>query len=68
MILAALAVDFVRLTAAGASPQPPILLSLGWPVLLAALAGYGLVAGAIVLGSTRLAEGGRLVRRAEASA
>ena len=68
MILAALAVDFVRVTAAGASPQPPILLSLDWPVLLVALAGYGLLAGAIVLGSTRLAEGGRLVRRAEASA
>jgi len=47
-VLCLLVVDLVRLTANAAEPQPPLLLSLSWPVALAAVAVYGLAAAALV--------------------
>ena len=47
-ILAALIVALVTLTAGAASPQPPLLLGVDWPVLLVGLAVYALPAALLV--------------------
>src|SRR2546430_4300931 len=47
-VLAALVVSLVTLTAGAGSPQPPLLLGVDWSVLLLGLAGYVLLAAALV--------------------
>ncbi|MBD0290055.1 MAG: hypothetical protein ICV74_02270 [Thermoleophilia bacterium] len=47
-LLSFLVVDLVRLTANAADAEPPLLLSVSWPVVAAAVAGYAAVAGALV--------------------
>jgi len=54
-VLAALIVALVTLTAGAASPQPPLLLGVDWPVLLLGLAGYTALAAALVAVATRRA-------------
>jgi hypothetical protein len=67
LILAALAVDFVRLTAEASPPEPPLVLSLGWGDLVAVLALYiGLVI-AVAFASVRLGTRKLVVRESEAS-
>ena len=51
-VLSALVVDLIVLTANAASPQPPLRLAASWPVVLAALAGYVLLAAAIAVAAT----------------
>ena len=51
-VLSALVVDLVVLTANAAAPQPPLRLAVSWPVVLAALAGYVLLAAAIAVAAT----------------
>jgi hypothetical protein len=68
IILAALSVDFVRLTAEAAPPEPPLVLSLGWGVLLAALALYVALAIGVAFASARLGTRKLVVRESEASA
>jgi hypothetical protein len=48
IVLSALVVDLVTVTANVGSPQPPLRLAVGWPVVLAALAAYALLAAALV--------------------
>ena len=63
-VLSAVVADFVTLTAGAGTEEPPLVLHLDWPVLLAAGAGYALVAGLLVAFTTRRAfraqEAGRL--------
>jgi hypothetical protein len=54
-ILSALAVGFVVLTAAGARPEPPLRLALGWPVVALGLGLLLLLGGVIVAAITRRA-------------
>ena len=51
-VLSALVVAFVTLTANATAAEPPLLLTLDWPVLLLALAGYAFVAGVLVVLTT----------------
>lgn len=46
-------VDLVRVTAAGAIPEPPLLLALDWRSLALAFAAYAVVGAAIILTVTR---------------
>ena len=47
-VLSALVVDLVTVTANAGTPQPPLRLAVGWPVVLLALAAYALLAVALV--------------------
>jgi hypothetical protein len=64
VVLSALVVDLVTVTANAGSPQPPLRLAVGWPVVLAALAAYALLAAALVAlittGAFRARSAGRL--------
>ena len=51
-MLSLLVVDLIVLTANAAAPQPPLRLAVSWPVVLAALAGYVLLAAAIAGAAT----------------
>ena len=48
VILSALVVDLVRLTANAASPEPPLLLAVDWAVVALALVGYAAAAAGLV--------------------
>ena len=52
-VLSALAVRFVVLTAAGTSPEPPLRLALGWPLVALGLALLSAIAGILVAAITR---------------
>ena len=66
-ILSTLVIALVSVTAAAAEPQPPLLLSLDWPLLAAAAAGYVVAAALLVLAATRL-RGRAPARAAETAA
>jgi hypothetical protein len=51
--LSALVVDMVKVTASSETPDPPLLLSADWPLLVASGLVYAFLAGALVLLSTR---------------
>ena len=55
VVLAALIVALVTLTAGAVSPQPPLLLGVDWPVLLLGTLGYAALAGTLVGLATRRA-------------
>ena len=55
LVLSVLVVDLVALTAGTSAPEPPLVLTVDWPVVLAALATYGLLAGAAVVATTWIA-------------
>jgi FtsX-like permease family len=62
VILSALVLSLVTLTASTARPEPPLLLAVDWPLLVAAVAVYAVLACALVGLATRL--GGRAPERA----
>ena len=68
IILAALTVNFVRLTAEAAPPEPPLVLSLGWGGLVAVLALYIGLAVGVAFASARLGTRKLVVRESEAGA
>ena len=55
VVLSALVVDLVTVTANAGSPQPPLRLAVGWPVVLLALAAYAVLAAGLVALITRSA-------------
>jgi ABC-type antimicrobial peptide transport system permease subunit len=63
IVLGALVVDIVRLTANAGAPQPPLVLVVGWPVALLAIAAYAVAAVALAVlattGAFRAPEAGR---------
>ena len=60
-LLSLLVVDLVRVTANAARPEPPLLVSVDWPVVGLAVAAYVAVAGAVVAFATWRAFGGEAV-------
>jgi ABC-type antimicrobial peptide transport system permease subunit len=54
-VLSVLVVSVVLVTANGRLPEPPLLLDVDWPLVLAALAAYGVCAGGLVSLATRSA-------------
>jgi hypothetical protein len=52
-VLAPLVVDLVSVTAAAATAEPPLVVRIGWPLLLAGLAAAAALAAALVLAATR---------------
>jgi MFS family permease len=62
-ILSTIVVDVVRVTAGGLLPEPPLLLSLDWPLLLGGIGLFVLAATVVVMILTRQAlRGARAVR------
>jgi ABC-type antimicrobial peptide transport system permease subunit len=51
-ILSTLVVDVVRITAGGELPEPPLLLSFDWPLLLGGVGLFVLVAGVMAMAVT----------------
>ena len=66
-ILSALVISLVSVTAGSAEPEPPLLLSLDVPLLVAAAAGYVLLAALLVTAATAL-RGRAPARAAEVAA
>ena len=48
VVLSSLVVSLVKVTAGGAAPMPPLVLSVDWRIVLGGLAAYVLAAGALV--------------------
>jgi hypothetical protein len=48
-ILSTIVVDVVRVTAGGLLPEPPLLLSLDWPLLLGGIGLFVLVATVVTM-------------------
>ncbi len=66
-VLSGIVISLVSVTAASASPEPPLLLSLDVPLLAAAAAGYVLLAALLVMTATAL-RGRAPARAAEVAA
>ena len=52
VVLSALVVELVRITASSAAPEPPLVLAVAWPIVGLALAAYAVAAAALVIAAT----------------